>query len=134
MLDQGLPNQIRKFIDEYIISVEQLEILILISRNPEKDFTVESVYTVILSSMASVEAWLNRFSEADLVKPIPARAKVYHFNSANALSPVIDELARTYKAMPVRVIEAIYNKERPRGNRGLDPAQGFANSFRLRKG
>ena len=134
MADEGLPTSVRNFIDRYIVSVEQLEILLLLAKDAGAEHTVQSVYDVILSTKPSVESWLNRLTDFQLAEHVTGQATVYRFKPANEeIRQAISNLAEAYKAMPVRVIEGIYKKERTPGTQGTDPAQGFADAFRLRK-
>lgn len=132
MTDEGLPTPIKLFLEAYITSVEQLEILLLLEANPAQDYRVQAVYDVILSTKPSVEAWLERFVDQRLVRKLPSAPPAYRFEPEKAeLGATIAAVAKAYQEMPVRVIEAIYRRQR--GAAGPDPAQGFADAFKFRK-
>lgn len=132
MADEGLPTSVKAFIDEYIVSVEQLEILLLLAKNPGNEYTVQTAYDVILSTKSSVESWLERFADLQLAERLPSEPKAFRYNPGDQQRrATVADLEQAYKAMPVRVIEAIY--KRPPAGQGADPAKGFADAFRLRK-
>ncbi len=131
MAEEGLSPSVSQFIAQYVRSVEQLEILLLLGRNPEKDFGVRDVYNVIMSTKESVHGWLEEMVSKRLVVQSAGAPATYRFAPADAaLIEPVQALATSYKAYPVRVIESIY---RPRQQPQVDPAQGFADAFRIRK-
>lgn len=130
MAEEGLASSIVQFIEQYVRSVEQLEIILLLARNPEQEFSVESVYHVIMSTRDSVLGWLDEMASKNLAVCNAGPPPTYKFASTNAaLLESAQQLGFSYKAYPVRVIEAIYRPRKPQ----TDPAQDFADAFRLRK-
>ncbi|RBP40589.1 hypothetical protein DES53_108296 [Roseimicrobium gellanilyticum] len=130
MAEDGLSSSIVQFIEQYVRSVEQLEIILLLGRNPEQEFSVESVYQVIMSTRDSVQGWLDEMVSKNLAVCNPGPPLGYKFSTADAtLLESAQRLGASYKAYPVRVIEAIYRPRKPQ----TDPAQDFADAFRLRK-
>jgi len=128
--EDGLSSSIVQFIEQYVRSVEQLEIILLLGRNPEQEFSVESVYQVIMSTRDSVQGWLDEMVSKNLAVCNSGATPAYHFATANrAQLETVQHLGAAYKAYPVRVIEAIYRPRKPQ----TDPAQDFADAFRLRK-
>ena len=130
MAEEGLSPSVLQFIEHYVRSVEQVEIILLLARNPEQEFSVEDVYQVIMSTRDSVQGWLDEMVTRGLAVCKAGTAPAYQFASANTeVCETAQELAASYQAYPVRVIEAIYRPRKPR----TDPAQDFADAFRLRK-
>jgi hypothetical protein len=133
--EEGLPPSVSQFIGQYVRSVEQLEIILLLARNPEETFSVQDVYRVIMSTVESVQGWLDEMVIQGLAAQTAGPPPTFRFLAANfALQEAVKSLGASYKAYPVRVIECIY---RPRQESApappSDPAQGFADAFRLRK-
>lgn len=126
---EGLSLALLTFICRFVASVEQLEILLLLARKPEACFTVEGVYEVIMSTRISVERWLDQMVAARLLIRQPGPPLSYRFDPQEpGINALVNELSDSYKAYPVRVIEAIYKLRLP-----SDPAQDFADAFRIRK-
>lgn len=120
-----LPPNIREFIGRNVRSLEQLEILLLVARDHETVWTVQSVYDVILSTKPSVERWLDEFSRLGLLRKEPHLESTYRFIAAEKDATEIRELGQLYRTKPVRIIEAIFNA-------GRNSAQSFADAFRIK--
>jgi hypothetical protein len=119
-----------QFLEQYVRSVEHLEIILLLGRNPEKAFSVEDVYQEIMSTRDSVHGWLDEMISGNLAVCNAGAVPTYQFASANtAQFEAAQHLGAYYKAYPVRVIEAIYRPRKPQA----DPARDFADAFRIRK-
>ena len=125
MAEDVLPSGLHDFIARNIRSVEQLEILLLVARDRETTWTVQSVYDVILSTKPSVEQWLDAFTRAGFLEKDSTGASGYRYLAAEGSAELVKDLGLLYKTKPVRVIEAIYKPDR-------NPAQSFADAFRLK--
>lgn len=125
MPDQPFSNPIRQFIALHLRSVEQLEILLLVSRKAEVVWTVKAVYDAILSSVPSVQRWLDEFVRTGFLESDGANPPGYRYTAKPETAQIVTELAQCYQTMPVRVIAAIYKKD-------TDPAQSFADAFKLK--
>ena len=88
-------------------------------------WTVQSVYDSILSSMPSIQRWMDEFVRMGFLESDGADPPQYRYVGKVEDGETIAALAQCYKTMPVRVIEAIYKKD-------TDPAQGFADAFKLK--
>lgn len=125
MTETGIPNEVREFISEYIASMEQIEILLLLSGSPSTEWTVDSVFSEIQSSPASILGRLREFSDRGLLTE--KSPQVYQYApSTEKLSRAVQSLAATYKERRMKVIDLIYQKP-------ADSVQSFADAFKLRK-
>jgi hypothetical protein len=120
-----LPSGLHEFIARNIRSVEQLEILLLVARDRDTAWTVQSVYDVILSTKPSVERWLDEFVRLEFLTKEGAETAVFRFVATEETALLVRDLGHLYKTKPVRVIEAIFKADR-------NPAQSFADSFRFK--
>jgi hypothetical protein len=125
--ESGFSEELDKFIAAEIQSVEQLEILFLLSGNPHKWWTARAVYEVVKSSLASVQDRLTEMVERGLLKEESGKDKTYQFAPRDeGIWKVVSELRDAYKERSVKVVQAIYSKP-------PDPVEEFARAFRLRK-
>ncbi len=124
MPGESLPSSVRQFISQRLSSVEQLEILLLLANQTRADWTTEEIYKVVLSSRTSVAQGLEKFTAEGLLEKSAETPPAYRLRSSSDV-PVINELRHCYQEMPVRVIEAIYQKNR-------DAVQGFADAFKFK--
>lgn len=123
---EDIPPEILQFIREYLRSVEQLEILLLVHGSSGVRWSVQSVYDVIVSSKLSVERWLEEFVRLRFFQKTIDTPPAYFFAGTDEITIRVAALAELYKTKPVRVIEAIFKRDR-------DPVQGFADAFRIKK-
>lgn len=119
-----------QFIEQHVRSVEHLEIILLLGRNHDKAFSVEDVYQEIMSTRDSVHGWLDEMVANHLAVCNEGEGPTYQFAPANTVQlETVQKIGIFYKSYPVRVIEAIYRPRKPQ----TDPAQDFADAFRIRK-
>jgi hypothetical protein len=127
MSESGFSNELDKFIAREINSLEQLEILLFVSGNPHKWWTVQDVYNVVKSSLQSVGERLNEMVERGLLrKETDAEVRYQFAPSDENVWNLTSELRTAYKEKSVKVVQAIYSKP-------PDAVQEFAKAFRLRK-
>lgn len=125
MSDAEIPKEVIDFISEHITSMEQLEVLLLLSGEPNRDWSSEAVFTAIQSSQASVTQRLLEFCDRGLlIQPAPLSFR--YLPKSQALASVVRALAATHKERRVKVIELIYRKP-------VDNVQSFADAFKIRK-
>ena len=107
--------------------MEQLEVLLFVSTNPQKWWTVQDVYNVVKSSLPSITERLNEMAARGFLRKETGTEVRYQFgpNDEN-LQKLISELGNAYKEKSVKVVQAIYSKP-------PDAVQEFAKAFRVRK-
>jgi hypothetical protein len=125
--ESAFSKELEKFIAEEIQSLEQLEILLLLSGNPHKWWTAQGTYDVIKSNPSSVEARLEEMTARGVLRKATENEVRYQFAPEDpALWNVVNELRDAYKERSVKVVQAIYSKP-------PDAVQEFARAFRVRK-
>ena len=127
MSESGFSEELDKFIATEINSLEQLEILLLLSGNPHKWWTASGVYDVIKSSPQSVQDRLDEMLSRGMLRKETDSEVRYQFGpSEAAIWRTINELREAYKERSVKVVQAIYSKP-------PDAVQEFAKAFRVRR-
>lgn len=122
-----LSEELRQFIERYITSLEQLEILFLLYKEPNRAWTVEDVFNLTQTNLHSVAERLQLLVTLGFVAAEGTPKPVFRFHPASeAVAQRIAELRKAYSLSKYRVIEAIFSKPR-------DQAQIFADSFKLRR-
>ena len=125
--ESGFSEQLDRFIATEINSLEQLEILLFLSGNPHKWWTIQDVYNVVKSSIQSVGDRLNEMVERGFLKKESDTDTRYQFAPADEnIWNLTSELRNAYKEKSVKVVQAIYSKP-------PDAVKEFAKAFRLRK-
>jgi hypothetical protein len=106
-----IPVNVATFVKENIDSVEQLEILLLLRSNPEKQWTPEDVSRVLSTSPQSAAARLAEFHSRGLLGLTASQKRQYHYLPRSPeLDKTIGELAEAFTRYRVRVINLIFSK------------------------
>jgi hypothetical protein len=117
-----LPSDVESFISYCIDSVEQVEVLLLLSATRDRQWTIDELSTHLRSSSHAVSLRLASLVAHRLV----ARVGV---SFAYAASPgddaLVQRLAALYAERRTAVIERIFIEPK-------DPMRSFADAFRLR--
>jgi hypothetical protein len=125
--ETAFSKELEAFIAGQMQSLEQLEILLLLSGNPHKWWSVATAYEVIKSSPGSVAARLEELAARGMVRKEAGPEVRYQFSPDDpALWKVVNELREAYKERPVKIVQAIYSKP-------PDAVQEFAKAFRVRR-
>jgi len=122
---QNLPAPIVEFISHHIQTVEQLEVLVLLHRDPQSLWTAQRVYDVVLSTLPSVQRWLDDLVRRGLIHKSTDGMESYQASPDDTVRSQVAQLAECYRHTPVRVIEAIYRRE-------SSAVQSFADAFKLK--
>ena len=118
--------EVQRFVAEHIDSAEKLEILLLLHRNPDKQWTAldvsQAIYTVPASAIMRLEALV---ADGFIASSGGADPRYTYSPRSEQLQQQVDSLAAEYQADRVSVIKLIFA-------RPPDPLQSFADAFRLR--
>lgn len=119
----AIPSDVKTFVARYVGSVQQLEILLLLSRGRDQNWTVEAIGKKLGLGDIAVR---NRLINLHLKGFINVEEKVdrfYRYKSGES-DGVIKKLERLFEQNPVRLIELILSKD--------NQLQNFSDAFRLR--
>jgi hypothetical protein len=117
------PKDVKEFISQHIHSLAQLEVLLMLYREPERSWTADQVTNNLYLQRKMVEDIL-----ADLVGRGFAAEKdaaFYYKHPGDVVHALIERLAQLYLERRVTVISEIFAKP-------ADSARAFADAFRLR--
>jgi hypothetical protein len=121
-----IPEEVRRFMSRYIRSLEQLEVLMLVSALPDREWTVDSVFSVVQTNRALVEERLNEFVKHGMM--MRGGEGTYRFApKTDALAKEITAVAGFYKLSRHKLIELIYAAP-------ADEILKFSDAFRFKKG
>ncbi|HUG55267.1 MAG TPA: hypothetical protein VMR21_16790 [Vicinamibacteria bacterium] len=123
-----LPAGVRTFITDHIRSIEQLEVLLLLQRDPEQWWSADGVAGELRTSRRSAEARLEEMASHNLLDVRTAEALLFRYHPVTAaLDLAVKETAQAYAERRVAVTTFIYSTP-------TDDIRGFADAFRIRKG
>lgn len=115
------------FLSEFIGSAEQLEVLLLLHSEPDRDFTAAEVSQRVYTVPAAALLRLEELVAAGLASSDRAPDPRYRFAPASAaLAARVEALAAAYRDDRVAVVRLIYATPQ-------DPVRSLADAFRLRR-
>jgi hypothetical protein len=123
---QPLQPDVHALILERIDSVAQLEVLLLLLRDPAKAWTSHSLAKELRVTEPWTNSQLQLLAQYHLAVKVSHTPPTYRYGADPVTHATVQELAKTYQSHPVAVVTLIYTKP----NRAL---QSFSDAFRLRK-
>ena len=106
---ERLPDHLRHFIASQINSVEQLEILLVVSESPSRSWTAQSVFKIIQSNENSIASKLQLMKRQGLVKE--GEKDTFRFSPASdEIAQSVEALKEAYKISRVSIIEALFSR------------------------
>jgi hypothetical protein len=116
MIDaEGVPEVVGAFVMQQIFSIEQLEVLLFLRRNPARPWTPEEVSRELRGSKPSIMRRLTDLCARGLVRSIEGEEEFVFVYSPRTpqLAESVGVLAAVYAERPHSIIRLIYSKPRP---------------------
>ena len=127
VMAEEFPESVKQFLLEHISSVAQLEMLLLLRRRPDHQWTSAEVSKALYTSPDTVAEQLQELHRQRLLAVSESPDVGYRYWPATPdLDAQVNELDTAYRERRVAVITAIYS-------RPLDKVRTFADAFKLRK-
>jgi len=120
----GLPEDVHRFLYQNIESVEQLEVLLLLWRTPERGWTSDEVATAVYSHPSSVVRRLALLLGHGLLREREPGCYQYGPHTAE-LHDTVTRLDHMYRERRVAVITLIASKP-------IENVRAFSDAFRIR--
>jgi len=119
-----IPQDIQRFILSSIDSVPQLEAILLLRSNPNKDWDAKSMSQQLFLTEKRAEEILVNLSDIGLAEATEEGA--YHYHPSTEMREIFNRIADCYAKNLIDVTNLIHSKT----NRN---AQDFGDAFRWRK-
>jgi hypothetical protein len=120
-----IPDDVQKFINDHINSLEQLEVLLLLKNNAAKSWTADEVSRGLFTSPESAAGRLKDLAARGFLVEA-GTPPAYTYQPPPDVHAVIAKLEQTYKERRISVINLIFSKP-------IDKIRTFSDAFRLRK-
>ena len=117
-----IPADVRDFIIQYIVSVAQLEALILLRANPDRGWDVPSVARRLYTDEDSIAQVLSKLTRDGFLKSDGAS---YRYDCDDARRMAVDRVVETYAKQLISVTKLIHAQP--------DRIRQFADAFKFRK-
>ena len=125
-MSSGIPASVEQFIHENIPSVEQLEVLLLLSATPEKEWSALAVSRELYRQPESIATRLEALRACGLLSVRQNEDLVYRFDAGVQQSEIVKGLERAYRERKDTVIRLIFSRPN-------DKLRVFSDAFRLRR-
>jgi hypothetical protein len=120
-----LPEDVHRFLHQNVDSVEQLEVLLLLRRTPERAWTSDEVATAVYSHPTSVVRRLAMLLGQGLLRERDSGSYQYAPRTAE-LHDTVTRLDHLYHERRVAVITLIASKP-------IENVRAFSDAFRIRR-
>jgi len=120
-----LPDDVRQFLHQNIDSVEQLEVLLLLWRTPERGWTSDEVATAVYSHPSSVVRRLAMLLGQGLLREREPGCYQYGPRTGE-LHQTVTRVEHIYRERRVAVITLIASKP-------IENVRAFSDAFRIRR-
>jgi DNA-binding MarR family transcriptional regulator len=117
-----IPDRVKALVGEHIVSVEQLEVLLLLRESADQDWTPAQVNDQIKSSVGSVTERLANLESRGFLR---RQADRYQYDRTNPNDAAVAELAVAYSERRFSIIDLIFSKP-------TDKLRVFARAFKIR--
>lgn len=120
----GLPDDVSRFLHQYIDSVEELEVLLLARMSPGRSWSSPEMARELYSHPSSISQRFRRLGNHGLLRETSPGVVQYALRAE--LDAVVARLADMYRERRVAVISLIATKP-------LENVKAFSDAFRIRK-
>lgn len=124
MGETGIPAPVQRFIASHIVSVAQLEVLLLLRAAADKEWTATEVARALVTQSEAASGWLDDLNGRELATESGGR---FRYAPPDAeVERTVDALAESYAKYRVAVIGLIFGR----------PSEGvtrLADAFRIRR-
>lgn len=128
MSPSPLPEAVRSFVRDYITSVEQLEILLLLHRTAPREWTAVAVSRELRLDTMSATRRLADFHERGLLRCRTSRdaLEFWYEGTSPERDRIISQLAEAYQDRRTSVLRLVFSTP-------TDAVRIFADAFRVRR-
>lgn len=127
MSNDAISKEVRDFIISNIDSVEQIEVLLLMREQRDRQWTAATVSKDLRSAPESVAKRLSDLAAKKILKQIEGGDGTYQYAPQSLqLEHCIDALADAYRTHRITIINLIFSKP-------ADAIRSFADAFRIKK-
>jgi len=124
--EPSIPDDVLRFIARYIDSAEQLDLLLLLHRDPERAWASSAAAEAVYSVPASSERRLHALAEQGLAERGAGGAYAYAPRDPE-LADTVERLAQAYRSNRAGVITAVFERQT------ADPVRSFADAFKFKR-
>lgn len=119
-----IPEEVNRFITNHINSIEQLEVLLLLFNNANREWDANEVSRELRISSESAAARFEDLRSRGLLYTNKKTGKYQYYPQNSDLDRAVNRLDRAYKEHRVTLINLIFSKP-------IDKIRTFADAFKI---
>jgi DNA-binding MarR family transcriptional regulator len=123
-MPDDFPDDVKEFIGKNIHSIAQLEVLLMLQKQPERTWTVDEITSRLYLQSEMVAHLLNDIVQRGFA--VEGQGQYRYQPASDADNELVERLNRVYQERRVAVTTEIFSKP-------IDFVKAFADAFRLRK-
>lgn len=120
-----ISSEVRGFLAKYVDSAELLDILMLMHREPDGNWTADSLSNKVFTVPQAAQKRLDELAARGLVAERPEQRGVYMLQSDPQVTRALAALRAAYDESRANVINAVFSMK-------ADPLKSFSDAFKLR--
>lgn len=125
---EPIPEDVSRFMHDYVETIDQLEILRVLSEVPDREWDIASLAHEVQAEPQRIRAHLAAMAARGLLSMTVQGPNITCRHGAGTpdLEQMVSRLLQVYRERPVTMIKMVYE-------RAKDPLRAFADAFRFRK-
>ena len=123
MSQRDFSPEFRAFVNKFINSIEQIEVLLILRANPERVWNVDEISAIMRSTPNSIRSRLDALTAKKLSAAVPDEG--FRYAASGRLDAMVEVLSEEYGQRRFSVIELVFSRP--------DAARQFADAFRLKE-
>lgn len=124
---RALPTELIAFLNVAIHSIRQLEALLLLSSDSNKQWTAKTIAVALSANPSATEKWLKEFVNLGLAEEIKDTPGTYFYKPLDKRrEDAVALLALEYRLRPLKVIDVVVNKT-------THKMMSFMEAFKIKK-
>jgi hypothetical protein len=123
--------EVERFIRAHVHSVEQLEVLLLLSGAADRQWSAAQVSQQLQRQVDSVAGRLHSFAEQGLLQASGESPRLYRYSPGDSDRDAIRALEQAYRIRKDAVIQLIFTPAS--GGAASNSLRAFSDAFRIRK-
>jgi DNA-binding IclR family transcriptional regulator len=126
-MPDDIPAKVHNLISEHIRSIAQLELLLMLRREPERKWSVEEVAKALYTAVSMTEPLLETLRSSGFVAATGETPERYQYAPRSAeMGQAVADLDGLYQERRVTIINLIYSAP-------TEKLRNFADAFRIRR-
>ncbi len=123
-----LPEEVKRFLETNIDSVDQLEILRVLGENPEREWTAAALAREVQTRPEAIGPHLAALHSRGMLITVTRGTDLFcrYGPATPELEALVHRLLQVYRERPVTMINLVYARAR-------EALKTFADAFRIRK-